>query len=78
MRAVVLSAVAIGALLGAGLATSPVWSQAAPRTCTEAYLACTAKKNLAKACEDEKQWCMKTGTFADPQSKATTSNLRKR
>ena len=79
VRKIFLGATVTAGLLVPVLAGGAAWAQGAPRTCTEAYTACTtANKALLKECGDEKQWCIKTGTFADPKSKATTSNLQKK
>lgn len=68
------------ALLGMAITvTAPAWAQGAPRTCSEAYTACTSRQvNLAKDCEAEKQWCLKTGSFADPKTKSVTTNMQKK
>jgi hypothetical protein len=52
-------------------------SQSAPKTCTEAYTACT-KESTPAACEAEKKWCLQSGAFAHPKTKALTSGLQKR
>ena len=57
---------------------SVVRSQSAPKTCSDAYSACTTETRLPKDCEMEKQWCLKTGTFAHPKTKAVTMGLQKR
>lgn len=78
MRKVVLGAATVAGLLTAASGTSAVWSQGAPKSCSEAYSACALNKHLSKQCEEEKQWCIKTGTFADPKTKAATINLQKK
>jgi len=73
-------------VIGAGVAwlsagafvTGAAWSQSTPKTCTDAYSACKSKHNLTKECEAEKQWCDKTGTFADPKTKAALTGLQKK
>ncbi len=63
---------AIASLIGAA------WSQSAPGTCSEAFTSCKSQTGLAKECEAERQWCMKTGTFANPRTKAVSLGLRKK
>jgi hypothetical protein len=64
--------------LWAGASVTGAWSQSTPKTCTDAYSACKAKHHLPKECETERQWCIKTGTFADPKTKAALSGLQKK
>ena len=64
--------------LAAAFVINSAEAQSAPKTCTEAYSACTSKHHLPKECDAEKQWCVKTGSFADPKTKAVTSGLQKR
>ena len=59
-------------------AAGPALPQGAPKTCSDAHAACTKQTLMAKECETEKQWCVKTGTFADPKTKSVTSDLQKR
>ena len=71
--------VAIGAGFWGLVATGTALAQSAPpKTCSEAYSACATQTQLPKECETEKQWCVKTGTFAHPKTKAVTLNLQKR
>ena len=67
-----------GTALWMAIAVPSAWTQGAPKTCSDAYAACTKQTGMAKECETEMQWCVKTGTFADPKTKATTSDLQKR
>ena len=67
-----------GTALWMAIAASPVLPQGAPKTCSDAYAACTKQTGMAKECETEMQWCVKTGTFADPKTKAVTSDLQRR
>ena len=67
-----------GTALWIAIATSSAWPQGAPKTCSDAYAACIKQARVAKECEIEQQWCVKTGTFADPKTKAVTSDLQKR
>jgi hypothetical protein len=65
-------------LLAAAFVANSAKAQSAPKTCSEAFSACTSKHHLLKECDAEKQWCVKTGSFADPKTKAVTSGLQKR
>lgn len=78
MRKLLVIGASIAGLLAAASVTSTVSSQGTPKTCSEAYSACTSKYRLPKECEAEKQWCTKTGTFADPKTKAVSTGLQKR
>jgi hypothetical protein len=49
-----------------------------PKSCSEAYVPCKSQTGLPKECEAARQWCMKTGTFADPKTKSVSMGLRKR
>ena len=68
----------VAALLAGAAVTSAVWSQGTPKTCSEAYSGCKSQTGLAAECEAEKTWCMKTGTFAHPKTRAVTSGLHKK
>jgi hypothetical protein len=48
------------------------------KTCSEAYSACWHEPNLRNECETERQWCLQTGTFANPKTKAVYMGLRKK
>ena len=48
------------------------------KTCSEAYAACWFDTHLRKECEKERQWCLRTGTFANPKTKAVSMGLRKK
>jgi hypothetical protein len=48
------------------------------QTCSEAYAACWFETHLAKECEKEKQWCLQTGTFANPKTKSVYMGLRRK
>jgi hypothetical protein len=76
-RLLVIGACIAGLALMASV-TGPGWSQKPPKTCSEAYSACASQTGLPKECEVERQWCIKSGTFADPKTKATTSGLAKK
>lgn len=78
MRKYSVIVASIAGLLVAVPVTSLAEAQSAPKTCSEAYSACTSKYSLPKECDAEKQWCIKTGTFADPKTKAVSSALQKR
>jgi hypothetical protein len=78
MRKLVMIGAGVAGLSAAAFVAGAAWSQSAPKTCTDAYSACKSKHNLIKECEAEKQWCDKTGTFADPKTKATLSGLQKK
>jgi hypothetical protein len=71
-------AIGFAGFLAAAFAVNSAWAQSTPKTCSEAYSACTSKHHLPKECDAEKQWCVKTGSFADPKTKAVTSGLQKR
>lgn len=73
----VLGAGIAGVLAGAAL-VGTARSQSAHKTCTDAYQACVSRTKLARECAAEKEWCRKTGTFADPVTKAVSSGLQKR
>lgn len=73
----VIGASVVG-LLAAMPVVNPAGAQSAPKTCSEAFSACTTKHRLPKECETEKQWCVKTGSFADPKTKEVSSGLQKR
>jgi hypothetical protein len=73
---------AIGAgaavLLAAAFPVGGARAQGAPKTCTEAYLRCKARAPATQECEEERKWCLQTGTFADPKTKEVSMDLRKR
>ena len=48
------------------------------KTCSEAYWACLNRYRLFTECAKERQWCLQTGTFADPVTKAVSVGLRKK
>jgi hypothetical protein len=48
------------------------------QTCSEAHLACLTRYRLPEECEKERQWCLRTGTFANPKTKAVHLGLRKK
>lgn len=78
MRKVFVISASVAGLLAAASVVNSAGAQGTPKTCTEAYSACTSKYRMPKECETEKQWCIKTGSFADPKTKAVTSGLQKR
>ena len=78
MRKLVAIGAGVAVLSAAAALASAALSQGTSKTCSDAYFACKSQTGLAKECEDEKNWCMKTGTFADPKTKAVLSGLRKR
>jgi len=65
-------------LLAAAAFTNAAMSQGKPKTCSEAQSACTSQTSLPKECAAEKDWCMKTGSFADPKTRAVSSGLKKK
>ena len=75
MRKLVIIGASIAALLAGA---SVAWPQGAPKSCSDAHSTCMSQTKLAKECEAERQWCLKTGTFADPKTKAVASGLQKR
>ena len=78
MRKVLAISASVAGLLAAASVVDSAGAQSTPKTCSEAYSACTSKYRLAKECAAEKQWCVKTGSFADPKTKAVSSGLQKR
>lgn len=78
MRKLVMIGAGVAALSAGAAVTSAAWSQGTPKTCSDAYSACKSQTGWLKECEAEKNWCMKTGTFADPKTKAVSLGLRKR
>ena len=78
MRRVLFISASVAGLLAAVSVTKSAGAQSTPKTCSEAYSACTSKYRLPKECEAEKQWCVKTGSFADPKTKAVSTDLQKR
>ena len=78
MRKVLVICASVAGLSAAAAVVNSAGAQSTPKTCSEAYSACTSKHHLPKECEAEKQWCIKTGSFADPKTKAVSSNLQKR
>ena len=69
---------ASAALLALAISPGVARSQRALKTCSEAFYACIAETRMATECETEKRWCIKTGSFAHPKTKALTSDLQKR
>ena len=78
MRKVLAISASIAGLLAAASVVDSAGAQSAPKTCSEAYSACTSKYHLPNECDVEKKWCVKTGSFADPKTKAVSSGLQKR
>lgn len=78
MRKVLAISASVAGLLAAASVVDSAGAQSAPKTCSEAYSTCTSKYRLPKECDAEKQWCVKTGSFADPKTKAVSSGLQKR
>jgi hypothetical protein len=66
------------ALLATVFATGAVQAQSKAKSCSDAYAECTSRTHMSKECEAERAWCVKTGTFADPKTKAVLSGLRKK
>jgi hypothetical protein len=73
----VVISLSVAAVFALAVSTGVARSQSAPKTCTEAYIACT-KDSTPTACEAEKKWCLQSGAFAHPKTKAVTSGLQKR
>ncbi len=74
-----IAAVAGVMLAGGIVGSGSAWSQKAPRTCTEAYRACSGQAPVVpKECDEQKKWCMTTGTFEDPKTKALHMSLVKK
>ena len=78
MRIPVVLWASVAGLLASTAPIDTALPQSAFKTCTEAYRACVSKTRLAKECATEREWCTKTGTFADPVSKTVSSGLRKK
>jgi hypothetical protein len=75
-----LIASAMLSVLAAGTTfVGSAWSEKAPRSCTDAYRACVGTSaTVPKACDEQKKWCMSTGTFEDPKSKSLHLDLLKK
>ena len=73
----VVIGLSLAAVFALAISTGVARSQSAPKTCTEAYTACT-KESTPAECEAEKKWCLQSGAFAHPKTKALTSGLKKR
>jgi hypothetical protein len=72
---VVAGVIVAGGIMGSGSA----WSQKAPKTCTDAYRACSGQSAVVpKECDEQKKWCMTTGTFEDAKTKGVHLNLLKK
>jgi hypothetical protein len=78
MRKLIVIGASLAGLMAGAAVISSAWSQGKAKTCTEAYSACTAQTKMKKECETELEWCKKTGSFADPKTKAVASGLQKR
>ena len=78
MRKLLLIVAGIAGAAGLPLTIEQAWSQSPPKTCSEAYSECKIKTGLSKECEEERRWCMQTGTFADPKTKSVLMGLRKK
>lgn len=80
MQKRLILAVVVGGMVGGGsFVSGSAWSAKAPKSCSEAYRACTGTSATApKACDEQKKWCISTGTFEDPKSKALHLNLLKK
>jgi hypothetical protein len=48
------------------------------KNCTEAYWACLSRTRMKDQCATERQWCLQTGTFADPKTKSVATGLQRR
>lgn len=71
--------VAALAIAGGVLVSGSAWSQKAPKTCTEAYRACSGQSAIVpKECDEQKKWCLTTGSFEDPKTKAVHMGLVKK
>ena len=74
-----LAVVAAGMLVGGSFFSDPAWPQKAPKSCTEAYRACSGQSaTVPKECDEQKKWCITTGTFEDPKTKALHMGLIKK
>jgi hypothetical protein len=73
-------AVVTGATIAGGSVIPNVaWSQKAPRSCADAYRACSGQSAIVpKECDEQKRWCLTTGTFEDPKTKAVHMGLVKK
>ena len=52
--------------------------QSEPKTCSDAFWVCKSQSRPVSDCQTEREWCLKTGTFADPKTKAVSMGLLKR
>jgi hypothetical protein len=78
-KTLVLALAAGGMVAGGSFISGSAWSAKAPKSCSEAYRACSGTSaTVPKACDEQKKWCMSTGTFEDPKSKALHLNLLKK
>jgi hypothetical protein len=75
MRVVIVGVGVAGLLVTAASAQQ---TQSEPKTCSDAYAPCKSQTGLPKECEAARQWCLKTGTFADPKTKSVSMGLRKK
>ena len=74
-----LAAVAGAIIAGGSLISNSAWSQKAPKSCAEAYRACGGQSAIIpKECDEQKKWCLTTGTFEDPKTKAVHMGLIKK
>jgi hypothetical protein len=79
VRLKLLTAAVIGGLTCGSGFVGTAWSEKAPKSCTEAHRACAGTAaTVPKACDEQKKWCMSTGTFEDPKTKSLHLNLIKK
>ena len=77
-KVMVIVGASIAGLLAEAAVTGSVRSQGAPKSCSEAHAACKSQTRMSTECEAERQWCLKTGTFANPKTKSVSTGLQKR
>jgi hypothetical protein len=78
MRRFLVIGAGAAAFLTTAFAPGAVQAQGKAKSCSDAYAECTSRTQMSKECEAERAWCVKTGTFADPKTKAVLSGLRKK
>jgi len=77
MREAITAIVSVAVLLLA-VAAGAQQTQNEFKTCTEAFWACRSKTGMQAECETERQWCLRTGTFADPKTRSVSTGLQRK
>jgi hypothetical protein len=76
MRTAFVVAIGVAALTLTVASAQQVQSEF--KSCSEAYRACLSRTHLTDECATERQWCLQTGTFADPKTKSVSTGLQRR